>query len=397
MSTLEPTEQPAASVTDCEKSQSPENLTQRNPFQRLLQFMPGVVLTSSVAWLGLQASDWIGKDLLGFANSPVSAIMLAIVFGLLLGNVLRLPTGLKPGIMFSVKRVLRVGIILLGIRLSLGDVVRLGALGLPLIIVCLTGALVIALWLGKRLALPSRLSALIAIGTSICGATAIVATGPAIEANEEETTYAVANITIFGLLAMLLYPYLANALFADNQTSAGLFLGTSIHETAQVAGGGLIYAQLFQADTALDVATVTKLVRNVMMVFMIPLITTIYRRQDMTREATGKQKHWLSLFPLFILGFLVVACVRTIGDATLESSLAWGMFDTASWSTFTATVKQWAEIFLAIAMAGVGLNTNFKKLRGLGIKPFVVGLAAALSVGGLSLAGITVLQLFGLN
>ncbi len=108
--------------------------------------------------------------------------------------------------------------------------------------------------------------------------TAIVATGPAIGAEEEEITYAVANITVFGLVAMFLYPYLAHSLFGHLPTVAGLFLGTSIHETAQVAGEGLIYSQIYGAPRVLDGATVAKLVRNVFMAVVIPLMSFLYHR-----------------------------------------------------------------------------------------------------------------------
>jgi len=256
-----------------------------------VRLLPGLALTAAVAWLGLASAVWIGEGLLGFDNSPISGIMMAILAGLALGNLARLPDWVRPGVRFSLKRLLRLGIILLGIRLSLGDVLRLGALGVPLILLCIAGASLITAWLGRRLRLSARLSTLIGVGTSVCGATAIVAAGPAIDAREEELTYAIANITVFGILAMLLYPLLGHALFPNDPTSAGLFLGTSIHETAQVAGGGLIYAELYDAGQALDVATVTKLVRNVLMALVIPLMAYVYqRRTQAARDAESRRK-----------------------------------------------------------------------------------------------------------
>lgn len=365
--------------------------------QQSARWLPGLLLTAAVAWMGLRASVWIGEGLLNFDKSPVSGIMMAIVIGLIIGNLVRLPDWARPGVQFSLKRILRLGIILLGIRLSLGDVLRLGALGIPLILFCIGGAILVSNWLGRRLKLSQRLNTLIAVGTSICGATAIVATGPAIEAKEEELTYAVANVTVFGILAMLLYPYLGHALFPHDTTSAGMFLGTSIHETAQVAGGGLIYAELFDADQALDVATVTKLVRNVLMALVIPLMA--YRYQQQTDQADHAQKFSVrKLFPMFILGFVLLALIRTVGDTTLdETGSAWGVWSEARWVSLTDTIKRWAENFLAMAMAGVGLGTSLKQLRGLGLKPFYVGLASALCVGALSIVGIVVLRAMGLH
>lgn len=368
-----------------------------NSPQRATQFalplLPGIVLTTAVALLGLASSEWIGESLLGFASSPISGIMMAILFGLLIGNIINLPHSVQPGIRFSLKRILRLGIILLGIRLSLGDVLRFGSLALPLIIFCILGAVLFMSWLGRQLNVSQRLSTLIAVGTSICGATAIVATAPAIEAKQEETTYAVANITVFGILAMLLYPYLAHTLFGNDMTGAGLFLGTSIHETAQVAGSGLIYAQVFDADPALDVATVTKLIRNVFIAFMVPYMTFRYRQQV---PFEGEKRGFFSLFPVFILGFIGMAALRTIGDVMLDSGgMAYGLFNTNAWITLTKDIQHWSERFLAIAMAGVGLGTSIKQLQNLGLKPFYAGLGASACVGLLSLIGIATLQVIG--
>jgi uncharacterized integral membrane protein (TIGR00698 family) len=317
---------------------------------------------------------------------------MAIITGLIVGNVATLPQRLKPGIKFSKRTILRLGIILLGIRLCLSDVFRFGTLALPLVILCIVGAVLFARWLGNRLELSSRMSTLVGVGTSICGATAIVAAGPAIDAKEEEIAYAVANITVFGLLAMLLYPYLAHTLFGSDPTAAGLFIGTSIHETAQVAGSGLIYAQVFDAPEALNVATVTKLIRNVFIAVVIPL--TAYLRNR--KHGTAKSASFFSLFPTFIIGFVLMAAFRSIGDLTLESGKAWGVMTESDWSALIGLIRTWAENFLAMAMAGVGLGTSIRELRKLGFKPFYVGLGASLIVGVISLGGIAMLKALGL-
>lgn len=367
-------------------------------FRFLPGVLPGIALTAAVAWLGMVTSEWIGKDLLDFDKSPISGIMMAIVIGLGIGNTIRLPAWTKPGITFSLKRILRLGIILLGIRLSLGDVLELGALGVPLILLCVIGATLLTRWLSTRLGLSERLGTLIGIGTSICGATAIVATGPAIEAKEEELTYAVANITVFGIVAMLLYPYLGHALFADQPTSAGLFLGTAIHETAQVAGSSLIYAEMFDAEDVIDAATVTKLVRNALMALLIPLMAYRYQQSNAAADpGHARQFRFIRLFPVFILGFILLAIVRTIGDVTLDRGSAWGVLGVQQWNTLTAGVQTWAERFLAMAMAGVGLSTGLAQLRGLGLKPFYVGFSAAAAVGALSLGGVALLTALGLS
>lgn len=364
-----------------------------SPF--LIKIVPGLVLSAILAWVGMQASEWIGKDLLGFEKSPVSGIMMAIVVGIIVGNLVTLPTWTKAGIRFSLKFVLRLGIILLGIRLGLGEVLRVGIVGIPLIILCLTGAILVTRWLGARLDLSPRLSVLVAVGTSICGASAIVATGPAIEAREEELAYAIANITVFGIVAMFAYPFLANILFNGAETPIGLFLGTSIHETAQVAGSGLIYSQVFDAPNVLDVATITKLVRNLFMVAIIPIMAYLYRKQATHTTNEAQSIKLFDLFPTFILGFILLALFRTVGDTMLDSGSAWGVWNAEDWMSFTGNIRSSAEILLTIAMAGVGLGTNIQQLRSLGLKPFYVGFGAALAVGVFSLAGIKILMFVG--
>jgi uncharacterized integral membrane protein (TIGR00698 family) len=361
------------------------------------KLLPGLLAVSLLAWLSIWLSDYIGVRLLRFEKSPVSAVMVAIVLGMIIGNIIPLPVWLKPGLQFSVKKVLRLGIILLGIRLSIFDVFRVGVLGVPIVVLCVGIALLFTTRLNSWLRLPERLGTLIAVGTSICGVSAIVAAAPAIDAEDEEVAYAVAVITVFGLVAMLAYPYAAQWIFAGNPVQAGLFLGTAIHETAQVAGAGLVYADVFSAPRGLDVATITKLVRNAFMAIVIPLMAFYYTRRAMRKGEgfEGQKTSLTKLFPLFILGFLAFAVLRSIGDAGIHAGgKAFGLWDAAAWKGIYTVIKQWAVIFMVLALAGVGLSTSFRILKGLGIKPFVVGLGAALMVGVVSLATISLLGTF---
>lgn len=358
--------------------------------------LPGLLATALLAWLSLWLSEYIGVTLMGFEKSPISAVMMAILLGLIMGNIVPLPESLKPGFKFAVKKILRLGIILLGIRLSVFDVFRLGALGVPIVVLCILGALFFTTCLNKWLRLPERLGTLIAVGTSICGVSAIVATGPAIEAKDEEVTYAVAVITIFGILATLVYPYAANTIFAGDPVKAGLFLGTSVHDTSQVTGSALVFADVFSLPRALDVATVTKLVRNVLMAAVIPLMAFYYARKTAGQgDFAVKKTRVARLLPLFIFGFLICAVLRSIGDAGVNAGgSAFGLWDSAAWKSIYGFIKQWAVNFLVVALAGVGLSTSFRILKGLGIKPFIVGLGAALMVGVVSFVTISLLGTF---
>ena len=353
---------------------------------------PGVLASLAVMMAGFWLADAIGHALLAAqglsGGSPISGVPVAIVLGLLLRNLLTLPAALSPGLKFCVTTVLRLGIVLVGIRLSAFDVARLGIAGLPVVLAAVTVGIVFVTWFNRRLGLPPRLGTLLAAGTSICGVTAIVSTAPAIDADEREVAYAVANVVAFGLFGMLTYPYLAHALLGRSET-VGLFLGTAIHDTSQVVGASLTYRQMFADDVVLRVATVTKLTRNLCLAVVIPLLTWLHMRATHQQSGGKKSVMWKTLVPSFVVGFVAMAIVRTMGDATLQTSgAAYGLWNAASWSALTAQIGDfWASrVFLGTAMAAVGLNTSFSVFKGVGAKPFVVGMAGALVVGAVGMA-----------
>ena len=348
---------------------------------------------------GFWLADRIGEAILAAqgltGGSPVSGVPVAIVLGLLLRNALPLPASLAPGLKFATTTILRAGIVLVGIRLSLFDVLKLGIAGLPVVLAAITTGLVFVTWFNKKLGLPPRLGTLIAAGTSICGVTAIVSVAPAIEADEREVAYAVANVVAFGLFGMLTYPYLAHLLLGSSET-IGLFLGTAVHDTSQVVGAALTYKQVYGDDVVLRVATVTKLTRNIFLAAVIPILTWQHMKsQAKTIGAGAVGFHISSLVPGFVIGFLLMAVVRSIGDWTLTSDgAAFGVWSAAQWGSITKQLGDyWAsQILLGTAMAAVGLNTNFAVFKGVGLKPFAVGMAGALVVGAV---GMTMAIIFG--
>lgn len=321
--------------------------------------------------------------------SPISGIFVAIILGLLVRNVIGLHEIFNDGVAFSIKFILRFGIILLGIRLSFFDVIKLGAWGIPIILTCVISGLLVTLWITNRMRQSQRLGTLIAVGTGICGVTAIVGTSPAIKANDEEVAYAIANITLFGIITMFLYPYLAYYLFENDPIKAGLFLGTAIHETAQVAGAALIYDQLFHMERVVDIATITKLTRNSLLIIVVPLMSYYYFNKvgDRNTDGVDSRPKWYTLIPLFVLGFIALAIVRTIGDSGITNQgAAFGLLDPNQWKSLWSGLNTLgSKYLLGIAMAGVGLSTNLQVFKGLGIKPFYIGIVAALSVSMISL------------
>jgi uncharacterized integral membrane protein (TIGR00698 family) len=353
-------------------------------------------------YIGTLIADLIGigiarlQGISAVSSSPVSGVFIAILLGLLIRNFIGLHHYAREGVSFSIKFILKFGIILLGIRLSFIDVVKLGAWGIPIIITCIVTGLLLTIWITNKMSQPHRLGTLMACGTGICGVTAILAISPGIKANEEEVAYAIGGITLFGIISMFLYPYLAHFIFQDDPIKIGLFLGTAIHDTAQVTGASLMYNQIYDMPKVIDIATITKLTRNVFIIAVVPLLSYYYinkAKNNNENEATKKTPKLLKLIPLFVIGFLLMSIVRTIGDAGISNSgTAWGLLNADQWkNTWTVVNKIGTDYLLGMAMAAVGLSTSFKIFKGIGMKPLFIGLTAALSVGIVSILMVNII------
>jgi uncharacterized integral membrane protein (TIGR00698 family) len=369
-----------------------EQLLIGTSWRKAHRLLPGVALALTVMLIADRVSVWVGHLILraqgldpAGRTGGISAMTCAIVIGLLLANVLEVRPSFRPGLEFSVRKLLRLGIILVGIKLSLVDVLRLGLWGIPVVVVVIGSALVLTTWFARRLGLGTRLGTLAAASTAICGVTAALAVAPTIDADDREVAYTVANVTLFGMVAMFVYPYLAHYLFAKQAGAAGLFLGTAIHDTSQVMAAALSYSQVFGDELAMKVATMTKLTRNVFLVGVVPLLAFQAARRQGTER---KQVNLAKLFPLFVLGFAAMAVVRSLGDAGLngQSARAFGLWNSESWKVFTKTVGETISYgALGTAMAGVGLTTSLTTFRVLGLKPLYVGAMSAILVGGVAL------------
>jgi len=351
-------------------------------FKKYLVVVPGIVLAFVLYTLSQGLNNIIGIEILGYTKSPISTAMISILLGILLGNIFKMREGFLFGIDFTQKYVLKLGIICLGIQLKPFEFLKFGTIAIPLIIICIISVLIVVKLLIKKLKISTRMAYLISIGSTVCGTTAIMATAPVIKANKGEVAYAIANITVFGIISMLIYPYFANIYFNGDPLFVGLFLGTSIHETSQVAAAGLIYDQQFNSPETLNVATVTKLIRNTFLVIMIPLFAFLYNRN----KTKTKNYSLLDIFPYFILGFIGMIIFRNIGDQIFLSDNSQEI-----WQSYVSYTKDSAKVFLSMAMAAIGLSTNLKDLRSMGYKPFIVGFIAMVTVGIIS---IIVMQSF---
>ena len=340
-------------------------------FNKYLVFLPGIILAFVLYTLSQGFNNIIGIELLGYSKSPISTAMIAILIGIFFGNIFKVRDGFQKGLDFTREYILKFGIICLGIQLKPFEFLSFSKIAIPLIIICIVSVLVVIKLLIKKLKIPTRMAYLISIGSTVCGTTAIMATAPVIKANKNEVSYAIANITFFGILSMLIYPYFANFYFDSEPLLIGLFLGTSIHETSQVAAAGLIYEQQFNSPETLNIATVTKLIRNTFLIIMIPLFAFLYNRGK-TKE---KNYSILSIFPYFVLGFVGMIILRNLGDQIFVSD------STGNWEETINYIKFLSKIFLTMAMAAIGLSTNLKDIKDMGYKPFVVGFIAMLTVG----------------
>ena len=353
-------------------------------FQNIKSVIPGIGLALVFCLFSQGINNVIAIEIFGTIKSPISTVLIAIFLGILMGNAFTPRPSMMVGLDFTQQYILKLGIIFLGIRLSFSDLIKFGSVAIPLVIFCILGVLILIKLLIRKVPISSKMSYLIAIGTSVCGATAIVATAPVINAKKTEIAYAIANITLFGVIAMLIYPYFAEWYFDNDPLEAGLFLGTSIHETSQVAAAALIYDQQFNNPETLDVATVTKLIRNTFLVILIPLFAFLYNRGQIEKSNYSI----LNIFPLFVLGFIGMIFVRNIGDQLFLSEIN----SAEIWLSFIDITKILTTLFLTMAMSAIGLSINLTELRDMGIRPFVVGFIAATTVG---IVSILTMEYFG--
>ena len=349
--------------------------------KKYLVVVPGIILAFVLYTLSQGFNNIIGIEFFGYEKSPISTAMIAILIGIFFGNAFQVRDSFQKGLDFTKEYILKFGIICLGIQLKPFEFLEFGKIAIPLIIVCIISVLIVIKLLIKKLKIPTRMAYLISIGSTVCGTTAIMATAPVIKANKNEVSYAMANITLFGILSMLIYPYLANIYFDGQPLLIGLFLGTSIHETSQVAAAGLIYDQQFNSPETLNIATVTKLIRNTFLVIMIPLFAFLYNRGQ------SKEKNYsiIKIFPYFVLGFVGMIILRNFGDHFFID------VSNNNWKDTVEIIKSSSKVFLTMAMAAIGLSTNLKDIKAMGYKPFVVGFIAMITVG---LVSIIAMQSF---
>jgi uncharacterized integral membrane protein (TIGR00698 family) len=325
----------------------------------------------------------VARLVTGFLPPFVAEVTVAILIGIVVAAVAgpRL-VPLTPGLRFASQRILRLGIILLGARLSLAEIARIGVPSTVVIVVTMAISFAIVLLVARLVRVENRLAILIAVGSAVCGNTAIVATAPVIGARAREVAYAVATITLFGTLAVFLYPTIGRAVGLP-QPSFGLWAGVAVHDTSQVIATSAAYG-----PAALDVATVVKLIRNALMAPLLFLIATGWAARGDAAGATGPADDGAATVsarggirravPVFVLGFLLLALLRTVGVIDAQEA---SVLDTI------------ARALILVALAAVGMSIHVGELRETSWRPLAVGFSVALAVGLGSLVAIMTLGL----
>jgi uncharacterized integral membrane protein (TIGR00698 family) len=357
----------------------------------LWRAVPGVLVAVALALLARAFADALAHGAGGLPKFPLSPVMCAVVLGMLWRNTLGVPAWASQGLKWAMHQLLRTGIALVGLRLTLLGATSIAATALPVALTCLLFALGVGLTLSRLLGVPRRLGVLLAIGTAVCGATAVVAMSPVIRARHAETAFAVTCVVLFGCVAMLCYPWVAGHFFAAAPRYAGIFLGTAIHDTSQVVGAALMYSQQAHQPEALAAASVAKLLRNLSIAVLIPLAAWLTQRHEArTRaDATGQEEGGappagglaggVRLVPLFVLGFLACIILRTAGDAVMPAG-------SQLWQALINTGYTASDLFLTCGMTAVGLSVSFTDMWRIGWRPLAAGFAVATLVGGCSLA-----------
>ena len=337
--------------------------------------LPGWGLMLVLAFAAGEISRLIAVD----GRYVLDKALIVIILSLLVANFVHLPGIFKQGIK-EFEKVLKTGIVLLGLGLSFTRVLQLGSTAIIVVLVCLVVAPLLIYFIGRRVGLPEKLSVLIGVGTTICGGTAIAITAPVINAGEDDVSYAIGTIALFGLAAMFVYPVIGH-LMDLSQTAFGVWAGTAIHSTPQVVGAGFIYGQ-----SAGEAATVTKLTRNM---FMLPAVVGIgvwwARRELSAARDTKVRINYLKIFPLFLFGFVGLAVLRTLMDK-------YQPIPAEHWALTTSTVNQIAKFLIIMGLAGIGLSSRFEGMRKIGYKPFALGLTASAIIAVLSITLVSLLN-----
>lgn len=323
-----------------------------------------------VLCLGIAVPSWfLGKEF-----KLIGGAVFAILIGMVITLLIKDKAPFEGGIKFTSKKVLQWAVVLLGFGMNLNVILETGKQSLPIIVCTITTSLVIAFLLHKVMHIPSKISTLVGVGSSICGGSAIAATAPVIDADDEEVAQAISVIFFFNILAALLFPTFGKLIGFDTLSGEafGIFAGTAVNDTSSVTATASTWDSMWNLGSAtLDKAVTVKLTRTLAIIPITLVLAFIRTRKE---KNSGENKvSFKQIFPFFILYFIAASIITTIA---VNLGVA---------NTFFDPIKELSKFFIVLAMAAIGLNTNIIKLIKTGGKPIVMGMCCWIGITGVSL------------
>lgn len=320
--------------------------------------------------LAIAVPSWF----LGKAFPIIGGAVIAILAGMVVTLLLRDKSGMEPGIRFVSKKVLQWAVILLGFGMDLNVVVQTGRQSLPIIVCTVSVSLLVAFFLRRWMQVPGKVATLVGVGSSICGGSAIAATAPVIDADEEEVAQAISVIFFFNVLAALLFPALGQAIGFDTTSGEafGIFAGTAVNDTSSVTATAATWDSMWNLGSAtLDKAVTVKLTRTLAIIPITLVLAFLRTRRE--KQDGGNRVDFKKIFPFFILFFIAASIVTTVA---VHFGVSASVFD---------PVKELSKFLIVLAMAAIGLNTNIVKLVRSGGKPIALGGCCWVSITAVSL------------
>ena len=335
-----------------------------------LQIVPGTILLAVIGVAGKITEQSITAY--GKANHialpNIEYVLWAIIFGLLVSNTVGVPEIFQRGV-DTYEFWLKAGIVLLGVRFLLGDIVTLGSVSLVCVVIELTVAIIVMTALGRAFKLPPKLISLLAIGSSICGVSAIIAAKGAIDADDEDASYAMAAILALGAVSLFVFPLIGRALGMSDH-AYGLWVGLAVDNTAESTAAGALYS-----DVAGKFAVLAKTVRNATIGFVVLGYAVYWAQQNQDLQIRHKTRFLWQKFPKFVLGFVVMSALTSAAVFTKGQV------------TDLANLSRWAFL---LTFAGVGLRTNIRELIKQGWRPLVVGVVGEFAIAGFTLVMVLI-------
>ena len=332
---------------------------------RFLRRVPGVALLAAIGLAG----KFLEKNINAYAKAHhwafpnIEYVLWAILIGLVISNVFGLAEIFKPGVA-TYEFWLKAGIVLLGSRFLLGDVWKLGGVSLILVFIEITGSLAFMTFLGRLFGLRPKLTSLLAVGSAVCGVSAIIAAKGAIDADDEDSSFAIAAILALGAISLFTFPLIGHALHLSDH-AYGVWSGLAVDNTAEATAAGALYS-----DAAAKLAVLTKTTRNALIGFVVLAYALYYAGRGQAQNVKNKAGFLWQKFPKFVLGFLLISLLATVGFFSKDQNNA------------LANLSRWAFL---LTFAGVGLRTNFREMRKQGLRPLLVGFIGEIAIAAFTL------------